>query len=123
FGHNGFLTAALLVPGVALMHRRPMLAGVLFGVLTFKWMLGPLVIVGLVAGRAWRATAVAIITALTLAAVATLLYGIESWTLLVTGPMSDQIDIMTAQDDMNVRIMASLLPRVAYLLDGSVLAY
>ena len=39
-GQNGFLSAALLLGGTLLIDRRPILAGVLFGLLTFKPHLG-----------------------------------------------------------------------------------
>ncbi|MGB8438107.1 MAG: glycosyltransferase family 87 protein, partial [Candidatus Acidiferrales bacterium] len=48
FGQNGLLTAALLVGGLALLDRKPVLAGVLFGVLTIKPQLGILLPVMLV---------------------------------------------------------------------------
>lgn len=78
-GQNGAFTAALLVGGFALLGRRPALAGVLFGVLTFKPQLGIALAVGLLALEAWRTIVVACATALTLALVATLLFGLEPW--------------------------------------------
>ena len=53
-GQTGFLTAALLVGGLRLRVRRPVLAGLLFGLLTFKPQLGLMVPVALVAARDWR---------------------------------------------------------------------
>ncbi|HEY0300097.1 MAG TPA: glycosyltransferase family 87 protein [Rhizomicrobium sp.] len=35
-GHNGFLTAALFAGGLALLDKRPVAAGVLFGLLAYK---------------------------------------------------------------------------------------
>ena len=35
-GQNGFLTACLLVGGILLLDRRPVLAGILFGLLTYQ---------------------------------------------------------------------------------------
>ncbi len=78
-GQNGALTAALLIGGLRLMDRRPWLAGVLFGVLTFKPQMGLALALVLLALGAWRVIAGAMVTALLLAAAATLAFGVEAW--------------------------------------------
>ncbi|MGB6537376.1 MAG: glycosyltransferase family 87 protein [Xanthobacteraceae bacterium] len=79
FGQNGLFTAALLIGGLAMLERKPILAGVLFGVLTLKPQLGILLpIVLLLRGR-WRTIAAAAATAVVLIAVTALLYGPEIW--------------------------------------------
>ena len=35
-GHNGFLTAALIGSALVVLDRRPVLAGVLFGLIAYK---------------------------------------------------------------------------------------
>lgn len=50
-GQSGGLAAGLLIAGMGLLGRRPVLAGVLLGLLTFKPTLGVLVPFALVAGR------------------------------------------------------------------------
>lgn len=78
-GHNGFLTAALLGGALLVLDRRPILAGVLFGLLAYKPQFGvmlPLVL--LVTGR-WRAVAAAAATVAALAILATLAFGPEVW--------------------------------------------
>jgi hypothetical protein len=79
-GHNGFLTAALI--GLALVHlpMRPILAGVLFGLLAYKPQFGLLIPLVLVAGGYWRAFAAAAATVIALAAITTLVFGIDIWT-------------------------------------------
>lgn len=56
-GHaqNGFVTGALLVGGVALLDRRPLLAGAMLGALVIKPHLALLVPFWLAAGGRWRA--------------------------------------------------------------------
>jgi alpha-1,2-mannosyltransferase len=78
-GQNAFLTTALLVGGFGLLPRRPLVAGVLLGLITYKPQLWLLVPVALVAGRQWPALAITIVTAglMVLASVAVL--GIEPW--------------------------------------------
>jgi hypothetical protein len=78
-GQSGFLAAALLVGGLRLAADRPLAAGVLFGLLTYKPQLGLLVPVALVAARLWRALAAATVTAVLLVGVTSLLFGIAVW--------------------------------------------
>ncbi len=54
-GQTSFLTTSLFCWGLLQLRRRPVLAGILFGVLTFKPHLGLLLPVALVAGGHWRA--------------------------------------------------------------------
>lgn len=79
FGQNGHLMTALLVGGLRLVDRRPILAGVVLGLLSIKPQLGLIAPVALVAGRHWRALASAILTALALAAAAGAVFGWETW--------------------------------------------
>jgi hypothetical protein len=54
-GQNGFLTAALFCGALALLNRRPFVAGLLIGCLVFKPQLGLLFPLALLAERRWRA--------------------------------------------------------------------
>lgn len=78
-GHNGFLTASLLGGGLLLLDRRPVLAGVLLGLLVYKPQFGLVLPLALLAGRRWTAIAsaagtVVLMTLATLAA-----FGVEPW--------------------------------------------
>jgi hypothetical protein len=84
FGQNGALTAALLVGGLLLVERRPVLAGVLLGLLTIKPQLGMLVPICLVAAGAWRTIGAATLTAAALMALTALLFGAAVWPLFLT---------------------------------------
>ena len=53
-GQNGFFTAALLIAGLVNLDRRPVLSGVLFGILTIKPQLGLLLPLMLVVSGRWR---------------------------------------------------------------------
>ena len=67
-GQNGFLTAALLGGALHVLDRRPYLAGILIGLLTYKPQFGVLIPIALVAGGRWRTIgAAAIATACLLA--------------------------------------------------------
>lgn len=78
-GHNAFLTAGLFGLALFLLERRPWLAGIALGLLTYKPQLGVLVPLALLASRNWRALGSAAVTALALAAAAALAFGADSW--------------------------------------------
>jgi Glycosyltransferase family 87 len=78
-GQNAFFTSALLLGGFGLLRRLPVMAGVLFGIMTFKpqfWLMVP---VALLAARQWRALASTAATALALALLTLPVFGIEIW--------------------------------------------
>ena len=78
-GQNGFLSAALLGGGLILLETRPITAGVLLGLLTYKPHLGILLPLVLAAGGYWRVIGMAALSALNFALVAWLVFGAESW--------------------------------------------
>ena len=53
-GQNGFLTAALLGGALVVLDRRPIVAGILFGLLVYKPQFGLMIPLALVAGGHWR---------------------------------------------------------------------
>ncbi len=79
-GQNGFLTAALIIGGCRLLDRRPILAGILFGLLSCKPQLGILIPVALLAARQWRAIAAAAMTVLASIAASAAAFGWSMWT-------------------------------------------
>ncbi len=74
-GQDGTWTAALFGGGLALLDRRPILAGGLLGLLIYKPHLGILIPVALLAGRRWRACAATAATAGGLIAVSAICFG------------------------------------------------
>jgi hypothetical protein len=78
-GQNGFLTAALIGGTLSLLERRPMLAGVLLGLLTYKPQFGLLFPLALIADRRWTAVATAALVALALAGASWLAFGGAAW--------------------------------------------
>jgi arabinofuranan 3-O-arabinosyltransferase len=79
-GQNGTWTAAFLGGGLSLLERRPVIAGILLGLLIQKPQLGLLVPVALLAGGQFRAFSTAAITAAALVLASILLFGSEIWT-------------------------------------------
>ena len=78
-GQNGFLTASLLGGSLLFLERRPMLAGVFIGCLTYKPQFGILFPVALIAARQWRACVGAALTAIFLAAASVAAFGVDAW--------------------------------------------
>jgi hypothetical protein len=78
-GQSGFLAAALLTAGVRLAGRRPVLAGILLGLLSYKPQFGLLVPVALVAGGFWLVFAAACATVAALALTASVVFGWGVW--------------------------------------------
>jgi alpha-1,2-mannosyltransferase len=78
-GQNAFLTAGLFGAATLLIDRRPIPAGLLFGMLSYKPQFGLLVPIALAAGGQWRAFAAAgtAVAALVLASLA--LFGVATW--------------------------------------------
>lgn len=79
FGQNGILSTVLLGGGVLLLRSRPILAGVLLGLISYKPQLALLAPIALLAGREWRALGAAIVSQLVLILVSVALLGSEPW--------------------------------------------
>ena len=79
FGQNGFITAALLVGGLANLDRRPLVSGILFGILTVKPQFGLLLPVLLVLTGRWRVIFAAVATTAILVAATSLWFGADVW--------------------------------------------
>lgn len=78
-GQNGFLTAALIGGTLGLLPRRPALAGICLGLLTYKPQFGLLFPFVLIADRQWPTVAAAATTAVALAALSWLAFGAATW--------------------------------------------
>jgi arabinofuranan 3-O-arabinosyltransferase len=78
-GQNGFFTAALVGGTLYLLPVRPVLAGICLGLLTYKPQYGLLFPIVLIASERWTTFVSAGITAVVLAAVSLLAFGLESW--------------------------------------------
>jgi alpha-1,2-mannosyltransferase len=90
FGQNGFYTAALLIGGWLALDRRPILAGILFGILTIKPQLGFLLPVVLLFERRWVTIAAAVVTTAVLVAATTVLFGADIWVQYVQKVLPQQ---------------------------------
>lgn len=79
FGQNGFLTAALLVGGMRLVSARPVIAGVLLGLLSYKPTLAAIIPPALIAAGLWTTLTAACATILVLVGASIFLFGASLW--------------------------------------------
>jgi len=106
-GQNGFLTAALLIGGLANLDRRPLVAGILFGILTVKPQFGLLLPVMLVLTSRWRVIAVAVATAAVLVAATAMWFGAGIWTEYLQKVVPQQHWLLMAAGDHAWPIVSS----------------
>jgi hypothetical protein len=78
-GQNGFLTAGLLGGALLFVERRPLLAGALLGLLTYKPHLGLLFPLALAASGHWRVFVTAAFTGALIALASWAAFGTETW--------------------------------------------
>jgi len=78
-GQNGAFTTGAFVGGLMLLERRPVLAGVVLGLLSVKPQLALLVPLALISAGQWRALLAMGFSALLLAGISILAYGVAPW--------------------------------------------
>jgi len=78
-GSNAVLVAALIIGGIASLEKKPLLAGVLLGLVIFKPQFVPLLVVALVAGGYWRALGAAAVTAILFVLASAIAFGPHLW--------------------------------------------
>jgi alpha-1,2-mannosyltransferase len=78
-GHNGFLTAALIGMALVVLDSRPILAGILLGLLSYKPQFGVMIPLVLIASARWRSFTSAAATLVVLAVVTTIAFGPDIW--------------------------------------------
>src|SRR6266404_7371440 len=78
-GQNGQFTAALLVAGLTMSERSPVLSGVFLGMLCYKPQMALLLPIALAASGRWRVLIAATATVAILVAASVALFGAEAW--------------------------------------------
>jgi alpha-1,2-mannosyltransferase len=107
FGQNGFLTAALLIGGLANLERRPIVSGLLFGILTFKPQFVLLLPVLLVMTGRWRAIAAAVATTALLIVATSVWFGFDVWVAYVQKVVPQQHWLLMAAGNHGWPIVSS----------------
>lgn len=105
---NGFLTASLLLFGLAAMRGQPLLAGLAFGALTIKPQLGLLVPVLLLVDRNWAALAWSAVMAGALVLLSIFFFGADSWHAYLTETLTYQRSVMTDWHGIFLRMMPTV---------------
>jgi arabinofuranan 3-O-arabinosyltransferase len=78
-GQNGLLTGALVGGTLALLDKRPLVAGIFLGLLIYKPQFGILFPIVLLASARWKVFAAATATTLVLIGLTVILFGADTW--------------------------------------------
>ncbi len=82
-GQTGFIAAGLIAGGLALLGRRPVVAGVLFALLAFKPQFGLLLPFALAAGGRWKTMASTAVTLALMTLATWIAWGPDVWTAFI----------------------------------------
>lgn len=93
-GHNGFLTAALLGGALVSLDRKPVVAGILFGLIAYKPQFGLLIPLALIAGGRWRTFFAATLTVAALALATWLAFGPDVWRAFVASMPLTRVEVL-----------------------------
>lgn len=83
WGQNGFLNTALLGFGLYFLESNPIMAGLMFGLLTYKPQIALFAFLILILSKKWRVLVWAIIFALGFAILSGVLFGFDAWVQFV----------------------------------------
>lgn len=95
-GQNGCITAALFGGALLAIERRPVLAGILIGLLTYKPHFGILIPLALIASRQWRVFASAAATTAALILISWAILGSVAWNGFFDAIMSANKNTLSA---------------------------
>jgi len=112
-GQNAFLLAALFGGGLVLLRTRPVLAGVLFGLMTFKPQFGLLIPLALLAGGYWRTILSATVTTVLVAVFSAILFGTDIWALFFEQSSQAMATLRDGVVDRNKMISVYAMLRIA----------
>jgi Glycosyltransferase family 87 len=104
-GQNGCLSAALLIGGMLLLDRRPYVAGILFGLLSYKPHLGLVLAFVLLALDARRTIAAAALTTAALVSLSAAVFGLEPFSLYLTATRDYQFHLLEQWNGFYVYMM------------------
>ena len=93
-GHNGFLTAALLGTALVTLDNKPVLAGVLFGLIAYKPQYGVLIPLVLIVTGRWRAFAAATVTVAALTLATLIVFGPEIWRAFFASTALTRVEVL-----------------------------
>jgi alpha-1,2-mannosyltransferase len=121
-GQNGFLTAGLLGAALVALPRRPILSGVLFGLLAYKPQFAMIIPVALLVTGQWRTILAAGATVMVLAAASYLAFGPELWWSFAASTETSR-KLLLEQGDVGFEKLQSVFAAVRMWGGGVTLAY
>jgi alpha-1,2-mannosyltransferase len=121
-GQNGFLTAGLLGAALVALPRRPVLSGILFGLLAYKPQFGLLIPFALLAAGQWRTMIAAGGTVIALAGVAALAFGPDLWWSFAASTETSR-KLLLEQGDVGFEKLQSVFAAIRMWGGGLSLAY
>jgi arabinofuranan 3-O-arabinosyltransferase len=122
-GQNGFLTASLIGASLLSLDRRPVLAGVFMGCLTYKPQFGILFPVALAASSQWRAFASAAGTAALLVGASIVVFGTSVWMTFPHGLVVQGSLNLFADPDSNWGLLQTVYGLIRDLHSGAAPAW
>lgn len=105
---NGFITASLFIYGLVLRDRRPVLAGVMIGILTVKPQLGILIPILLIYERRWLVIASAGVTTVVMILMSALIFGPDTWFGYIQNTWAYQSSVMNSATGIFLAMMPSV---------------
>ena len=121
-GQNGFLTAGLFGAALLALPNRPIVAGILFGLLAYKPQLGLVVPIALLAGGQWRAIVAAALTVAALVCITSLLFGADLWSAFAASTETSR-KLLLEQGNVGFEKLQSVFAAVRLSGGGIPLAY
>ena len=121
-GQNGFLTAGLLGAALLSLPQRPILSGILFGLLAYKPQFGLLIPVALLAAGQWRAMIAAGLTVIALIGAATFAFGTDVWWAFAASTEAAR-KVLLEQGDVGFEKLQSVFAAIRMWGGGVPLAY
>jgi hypothetical protein len=114
-GHYGFLIGALWLAAFYQLPRRPLLAGILLGLMVVKPHLAVLAPLVLIARRDWSAIAAAAATAGLLIALSAAIFGTDLWVTYLTETSRLQAAMVDDTSSFFIIMMPTVTPALALL--------
>ncbi|MBZ8133654.1 glycosyltransferase family 87 protein [Afifella sp. IM 167] len=113
-GQTAFIVGALMIGSIYWWDRKPIVAGILLGILTVKPQFGVLIPLVLLLERRWLVIAVASATALALAGLSIAAFGIEPWRAFFFGMEGPNGDILRTASKSFLSVQLSTFGAARY---------
>nr|WP_029583398.1 glycosyltransferase family 87 protein [Bradyrhizobium sp. URHD0069] len=121
-GQNGFLTAGLFGAALVALPQRPIVSGILFGLLAYKPQFGLLIPFALLAAGQWRPTIAAGTTVIAMAGATYLAFGPELWWSFAASTETSR-QLLLEQGNVGFEKLQSVFAAVRMLGGGISFAY